>query len=435
MSFKCTMINDYVYCEGGMSAEIAFCKYIAFRTNKAYAGWKIEDVPIYVGIISENLKSVCDQVRMFESASCKKPVLIAPGFITVPYIVELCNMVYLPSQFLVSLNSLDDLEKELELLYNAGIKAYAEVGFDGCLPNHLVAWIKFTEIPQCYLDVIEYIHGSLNDANVILSGVTHKQGNTGENFFYRYGECKSTVGKSIEPRDIYMLHINACYGKDPSVDWDIFRKVCPDFNANLIVQKRIRYLSDWESGFATIDRYIPTSMNNVYHLTAFNTKELYMISYELSKEFVGINNIPIKGVTLNPYFFNNPSYEAQYGYIAYSYWHGNQSVQSEISDTVYKDLLLHADSVLHTNDIGHTLISMHNKLTTPKTYYRLPGSTYPDVAEQICKNRVSYEHKSLSVDQLFKVCKRIGLSVNLCIPKKDSPQATVYQQEEVSCLI
>ncbi len=50
---------------------------------------------------------------------------------------------YLPSQFLIGVMSIEHLKKVLLKAKKAGYKCYAVVGHDPCLKNTLCAWIKF----------------------------------------------------------------------------------------------------------------------------------------------------------------------------------------------------------------------------------------------------------------------------------------------------
>jgi hypothetical protein len=174
--------DKFMFCDGGMSAEIAFTKYVSHRTNIVYGGWNNSIRMVREGIITDTLNAIEKAVSDLEVQSSEKPIIISPGYISVPYITELCNCVYLPSHLLIGLNSISSLQKELDNLKEQGIKAYAEVGYDGCINHCLVAWIKFIEIPPQYRNVITY----LSSDNVILSGVIPENGNTGENFFYKY---------------------------------------------------------------------------------------------------------------------------------------------------------------------------------------------------------------------------------------------------------
>ena len=364
MSFQILENNNLIYVDGGMSTEISFAKYYAYRKNMTYSGWNINIRIVYPEIILETLKYIVETVKNIESMYCQKPVLLSPGFISVPYIIELCNMIYLPSQFLVGFNSFKDIELLLDNLKKNNIDAYAVCGYDGCIPNCLVAWIKFVKIPNIYMDLInKYLHSS----NIILGGIFSKDNSTfGENFIYEY----NNETYSIKSRNIYLLHINACYGKTPEVDWEIFSKLTNDFDTKKLKRKKIKYVHDWESSFDILSNsYISNTdksyKGNIYTFSCLNTKKLYLISYELSKIFMNLNNIPLKGIVLNPYFINNPLYESNYGYLGYSYWIGNNKLYDEIKIVLEKDILPNNGEIWF-NDQNNQLLPLYNSLNYDK---------------------------------------------------------------------
>lgn len=318
-------MGEKVYCDGGMSPEIAFTKYYSHRVKKVYAGWNVSIKMVYDDIVAHSLLNVVKTIKMVESEGCQKTVLHSPGFLSVPYLNELCNFVYLPSQFLVGFNNISDLRSMLLNLKIKGIKAYAVAGYDGCVPECLVAWIKFIEMPPCYREVIDY----LKSEKVILAGVFDKEGKTlGENVIFQYGPC----AEKIEEGDIYFLHIHTCYGGEISKDWEIFKRLCPDFEPeSILATVKCGYVGDWESAFDFMTKeYFPCYAGSVHFLFAGDTKPLYDLSFVLSEFFMKINRIPVKGLVLNPYIMNSPTYETNYGYIAYCHWAGSDNLEKEL---------------------------------------------------------------------------------------------------------
>ena len=89
MSFQILENNNLIYVDGGMSTEISFAKYYAYRKNMTYSGWNINIRIVYPEIILETLKYIVETVKNIESMYCQKPVLLSPGFISVPYIIEM----------------------------------------------------------------------------------------------------------------------------------------------------------------------------------------------------------------------------------------------------------------------------------------------------------------------------------------------------------
>lgn len=354
MSFQILDKDNVIYASGGMSTEVNFAKYVAFRKQKVYGGWDNNIRLVYPSIIRDTLTRVVNHVKMLESKGCNKTVLHSPGFLSVNYMTELCNFVYLPSQFLVGFNSVRELKNVLTDLKENGIEAYAVAGYDGCIPNCLVAWIKFVKIPPQYQDLIE---NYLQSDSVLFAGVYSENSRTyGENVIHQYGEPTNT----ITSENLYFLHIISCYSlplsEEPECasitfytppppnptqqDWDIFRKLALDFECSKIHNETLcSYVGDWESAFdISKEKYFPTFMGVIKFAQAIDTKPLYKVSYELSREFMDINHITIQGVVLNPYILNTPTYETNYGYLGYSYWGGNPDLEKELNRDIPQDL-------------------------------------------------------------------------------------------------
>ena len=334
MSFQLINKNNRIYVSGGMSTEIGFAKYIAHRTNKVYAGWDINIRKVYPDMILDTLRNVTDQIRIVEPEGSTRTVLHSPGFLSVPYITELCNMIYLPSQFLVGFNSFTELHLMMQKLKISGVKAYAVAGFDGCIPHCLVAWIKFLEMPPQYNDLIQkYLHST----NVLMMGVYDEEGKTfGENVIYQYGNNQGHICEG----DVYMLHIYSCYGQNTSQkDWEIFQKLAPDFQSAKMSNMSCKYVGDWESAFDIMSvKYYPTYDGLCQFAHATDTLPLYRLTYELSRMFMQHNNINIKGIVSNPYIMNTPTYEANFGYLGYTYWVGSSHIDNDLPELITRDL-------------------------------------------------------------------------------------------------
>jgi len=350
MSFQLyTTTNNRLYVSGGMSTEIGFAKYIAHRTKAVYAGWDINIRMVYPHIIEDTLKSVVKHVQAVETHGCARTILHSPGFLSVPYMTELCDFIYLPSQFLVGFNSFNELQDTLENAKKAGIKAYAVAGYDGCIPHCLVAWIKFEKMPSAYTDLIENFLGS---DRILLAGVYNKDGKTtGENVIHRYND------------DIYLLHIHSCYGqKTLDKDWEIFKGLTDDFLSDQVEKDKSLHIGDWESALDNMTRsYIKTDYKGlVYRACASDTLPLYKLTYELSRVFMAINKIPIAGIVTNPYIMNTPTYEATYGYLSFSYWAGSSFIDKELPKLIKRDMPI--GGVLWFNDQNLQKKTLYDKL-------------------------------------------------------------------------
>jgi hypothetical protein len=56
----------------------------------------------------------------------------------------------------VGVSCLEDLKKMLETAFKKGYKCYAVLGYDPFISDQLCAWIKFTEPPREYINIIKW---------------------------------------------------------------------------------------------------------------------------------------------------------------------------------------------------------------------------------------------------------------------------------------
>jgi hypothetical protein len=133
-------------------------------------------------------------------------VLYSPGICSVPYLVETGNLIYLPSHFLVGVNSLNELINMLDTAYDQGYRCYAVLGYDPFLKDQLCAWIKFTEPPREYVNLIN----ELKVENVIVMSCHDIKGDyhgAERNARLVYGENSEEKRKDPSPRDIYVVFV------------------------------------------------------------------------------------------------------------------------------------------------------------------------------------------------------------------------------------
>jgi hypothetical protein len=317
--FKIHSDKNYMILEGGMSPEMCLTKYLAKKSGKVYQGWKPTSFFSKGNVVHETLGYICGQIR--KVTSLEKRCVVAPGILSVPYIVDLTDSMYLPSQLLVSVKNIADLKDVLDSANSMGIKCYAEVGYDGCMPEGLVAWIKFLELPQLYIDLLL----DLNVDTVINLSVNKVGLSTpGENLARVYSSVKSKSA-SVTEGSIILLYINEGYGNATKEEEEkLFKRLVSDFNFDFVRQK-VTYIQDWESGTVKPEVLLSNWKGCKYIICAEDTLQIYDLSWYLTREFIKINGIEVKGVVMNPYFVNNPLYEAYYGYLAYNYWQQNSS--------------------------------------------------------------------------------------------------------------
>lgn len=401
-SFMVSKQGTKIMAVGGMSTEIHFAKYFAHRTGNLYQGWKnqivMSDDP---NVILTTLNYVVETVKSIEVQGCMKNVLYSPGFLSVGYMIELCNMVYLPSQFLIGVRSIGSLKKILSILFENGVESYAVVGYDGCIPDNLVAWIKFVKLPQIYVNLIE---NYLESDNVLVSGVYDKSGKTfGENANYIYGEISPS---NISHSDIYFLKINESYSSSQNDrDIKIFEKFLPDFDSKKLSSQKSNFVGDWESGLDTFENLCTgTTKFKIRSLLSNDTLPLYRLSYDISKKFMEINNIKITGIVANPYIISNPTYETYYGYLSFTYWQHGTSVYENLLKLVEKDLP--TGGTLWFNDQSSTRKDLFEKFnTTKRVHIDNLSNACEELYEWISKHKpkIYPRREYVSIKQLLKL--------------------------------
>ena len=317
---------------------------------------------------------------------------------------------YLPSHLLVGVNSISDLKKVLEYTNKNGVYCYAVLGYDGCIPDCLVAWIKFTKIPYQFVNLLN----KYNIENILTISIYDKDNESiGENISRLLYRKNSDLKKDncIE-EDIYLLYIHEIYTKSNKTDNEIFKNLLfdmKDFNfSDFSTQPICKYITDWESGIDNpIELYTDANKLIPVFINAKSTVDLYQIAYHLGKEFIKLNNITKQGIVLNPYFINNPLYELCYGYLPVLYWQGNTQNKT-IIENLLKDDIKTTDLIwynLFTNQsppiyINCKLITLYNDVNNE--------SDLMQTTQWILKyKQQKYSYKPLSFYHLMYILKFI----------------------------
>jgi hypothetical protein len=397
--FKIHQDQKYIMLEGGMSTEICLTKYLSNRSNKVYQGWKPTSFFCTGNIIHETIMNICTNI--INVTKGEKRCVFSPGILSIPYVVELTDSMYLPSQLLLSVKSLDDLDDVLKYAKFNGIKCYAEVGYDGCMPEGLVAWIKFLEIPKLFIKLLTAL--GVSD---IITICVNKIGiaNKGENIA-RFYKKEKTHTYSIQEGSILFLYINEGYNLKTKVEEEtLFSKLVKDFNP-AYVREQVDYIQDWESGITDPYKLLNNWKKRKYIICAPDTLQIYNLSWYLTREFIKINGIKFKGFVMNPYFINNPLYEAYYGYLAYNYWQQNPNALNnfrELKDGIKGELWV--NTIKGGNNVVNQLNSdeIHTKIEMSSPYSN-------ELADWIYKYRPgSYSNiQYISLFNLKRICKNI----------------------------
>ncbi len=404
MSFEIHCNDNKISLKGGMSSEICFAKYLAHKSKKVYSGWTPKRIVCSDNVIEETLNQIVKAVK--QDSIIEKMALICPGILTVPYITELMNILYLPSQLLIPVNSIEKLKNILKNANEKNIKCYAEVGYDACMPECLVAWVKLLEIPKQYLDLFTY----LGTKTVMTIGVnTIGKAGLGENISRSYSETNDNAVDKISPRSIYFIYINEGYGQEKKVDENFFTKLVPDLNLEYIKQERVHYIYDWESGITNPYNLLEPFSGKKIIFCARDTLNLYDLSFKLSEEFIKLNGIKKKGFVFNPYFVNNPLYEAYYGYVAYSFWQFSKNIYSHFLDLLgdYGWENTNWQSVAPYRHLGELWANTDKEDILSNLTINITMTNDTERAEFIQKHRPSKypELSYLNILDLIRICK------------------------------
>lgn len=320
--------------DGGMSAEYAVEKSGANLASGISDSWKVNahaSGPNHVYATPEFLQnSVRQTVNFYNSilgsSTSVESVIISTGIPSVPYLSSAMKAPVLPLHFLVSANTVKEVQSVLNYSNAKGYSSYATLGYDASVP-YAVAWVKLLDIPKEYIDFL--IQHKVK--NVILLGATAATG----------GEATAKKVISDTRTDLNKYSVGSLYILYPQggIDADsiaIMEKI-KDFN-EIKTQVNFTRVADWESGIIPeqvknfsekIKR--KTAIKNIQFITALDDGELYNLATYVSLAFIYKNknafttngSSPINGVALNPYLLSDPLYENRFKYIPLVYWQGN----------------------------------------------------------------------------------------------------------------
>jgi hypothetical protein len=333
--------------DGGMSAEYAVEKSVANLASGISDSWKVNahaSGPNHVYATPEFLENSLKQtVRIYNdvlgSSTPFNTVIISTGIPSVPYLSSAMKAPVLPLHFLVSANTVREVESVLEYSLAKGYSSYATLGYDASVP-YAVAWVKLLDIPNEYLDFL--IQHKVK--NVILLGATATNG--GEATAKKVISNTEINSNKYSNGSLYILYPQGGIAADSAA----IKKKIKDIS-NIRQQSNFTRVADWESGIIpeqvkNFSENIAkkTGVRNIQFITSKDDGELYNLATYLSLAFIYKNKntftangaSPINGVALNPYLLSDPLYENRFKYIPLVYWQGNplQSVIDKIDKVV-----------------------------------------------------------------------------------------------------
>lgn len=250
-------------------------------------------------------------------------VIIGPGLETLPYMSHALKAPVLPLHFLVSSNTAKEIQSVLDYSNKHGYVSYATLGHDYSVP-FAVSWVKLLEMPEEYVRFLQ----QHKVKNIVFAGYA---GSEGEN------TAKKVVNNAAMPRysagSLFILYP----GGGSKADLNELQEKIVDFN-NTPQQKDFIHIADWESGIIDEQitrfakkakeqagivntRYITTA--DMIHLWDFATYISAAFIHKNKKVFTKDGGLPVKGISLNPYFVTNAFYETYNRFIPLIYWQNN----------------------------------------------------------------------------------------------------------------
>jgi len=320
--------------DGGMSAEYVIEKSAENLTAGISHSWKVNapgSGPNHVLGTPDYLKKSLNKTINFYNKTLGEDtlietVIISPGIPSVPYISNALKAPVLPLHFLVSVNTVKEIQTILKEANNDGIIPYATLSHDPSVP-YAVSWIKLLELPKIYTDFIK----KHKVKNVVILGATGTSG--GETKAKQLLYDKSIKGE-YATKSIYIMY--------PGTSPDDVKTL----NAKIVDLKEFKQqnhftrIVDWESGInqkqlinfskdvkaingaITVTTITAHDLGRLYYLGTYSTLALM---HKNKEKFNGV-----KGVILNPYLIAHPVIELKKGFVPLLYW---QLVGSEY--TVY----------------------------------------------------------------------------------------------------
>jgi hypothetical protein len=336
---------DVFSLDGGMSAEYAVAKSVANLASGVSDSWKVNghaSGPNHVYATPGFLKNSVKQTvgfynKLLGSHTPFNSVIISTGIPSIPYLSGAMKAPVLPLHFLVSANTVKEIQSILDYSNQNGYSSYSTLGYDASVP-YAVAWVKLLDIPKEYIDFL--IQHKVK--NVILLGATAPTG--GEATARKVISTQNADPDKYSAGSLFILYPQGGVAADSAALKDKVKDI-----DEVTQQPDFTRVADWESGIIpeqltnfskNIKKF--TTIEDIRYITAADDGELYDLATYASLAFMHKNkkvftvdgSSPINGVALNPYLLSDPLYENRFKYIPLVYWQGNPQ-QSIINKLEY----------------------------------------------------------------------------------------------------
>lgn len=305
-------------------------------------------------------------------------VIIGAGSFGAPYLSRALKAPFLPTHFLVSADTVQELKNMHDYLSSQGLSAYSMYGADGSL-NEGVAWVELLDLPPAYLSFLR----DHNVKNIVFVGGI---GAGGECLVRKVLTGDAQPGPT-ENGDIYVgFNFAGLSEIQNRVNMNYKIKDFNDYPLSDLIR-----LKDWESGILQeqIDNYIDSLVSSVPSLVAIDTvnQNLWGIAPHAMLSFLKKNNIPVQGVAINPYMSAYPFYESYAGYVPFLMlqWgtNVNQLIDSDLNVT-FRAMVEHYFPTVDFDDLNFWINFTRNSGNND-----VPSGNNLWLSEQI-KNRLLY---------------------------------------------
>lgn len=311
---------------GGMSPEFAVQKSLANLTGGVSHTWGIGPgggpQPVW-GTVDFLQRSIETTIDLYDKHLGKdapiENVIIGTGVPAVSYLSAATKAVYLPIQYLVSVNSIKEIEGIINHSHQNGLPVYATLGYDASMSNVGVAWIKLLDLPKEYQEFIK----RHKVKNVMITGVGENA--FGESFVRKYIHS-GNPNEEYADGSLYILYTQG--GSEEDIKH--ITSYIKDYDTTQLDKGRM--IADWESGI--ISKQVSRIGNTIKATTGAKAFSLvsptdmgcfYNFAVDLSLAFMKKNvaqipSMEMKGFYFNEYLIAQPFYEMLTGKAPILYW-------------------------------------------------------------------------------------------------------------------
>lgn len=303
-SFSINEEADRVVITGGMGSENCFAKCISYKKKKFYQKTDHSLKNISRTTIVDTLRYIVS----FYGKETHSKVIYSPGYLSIPYLFELADMAYLPSELFMKFESIDSVRESIKYANEQGNNCYGIIRFNSVL-NEWHVCVKFRSLPVIYREFLNDSHCR----NFYVMSLWTPEGVLGGTNNHQIG------GESI----VYL-----CMGEENALE--TFSKYFGQHLSDMVEKKPCYMIANWCS---TIDYITEVSEDigecrKVHMVTTGRIESMFTLGYESSLLFMRKNNIDRRGTVLLPDdMMGHPLHESYIGHAPCFYFpENNQSV-------------------------------------------------------------------------------------------------------------